>query len=48
MSPWTRTAAGGCSANIAPESLDHATDLGVSRLPADPVQDFRLGEAGGF
>ena len=27
-----------------PQMLDHPADLGVSRLPADPVQDLRLRE----
>ena len=37
-----------CSANIAPSSFDHPADLGVARLAADPVQGFRLREAGRF
>ncbi len=30
------------------ELLDHAADLSVAGLPADPVQGFRLGEPGGL
>jgi hypothetical protein len=32
----------------SPETLDHPADLGVSRLPADPIQDLRRRKARGL